>query len=226
MLCGESIHVKQGQTTVRAVTLRCRAWTCDDCAPDRKKQLTALAASGRPGTFITLTSNPNAGISADARARGLVIAWRAVAKRVKARYGYADLAYFCVFETTKKGEPHLHVLARVGWIDQRWLSRQMAELANAPIVDIRKVRSASQAAAYVAKYIGKAPHRFGTCKRYWYTQGWNLSDWRPDKGSSEWSMRWITPYETLGSYAAKLHDMGWATIIEGHILRGVREAPP
>ena len=46
----------------------------------------------------------------------------------------------------------------------------MRRLANSPICDIRKVSGTSQAASYVAKYIGKAPARFGRSRAYWYSR--------------------------------------------------------
>jgi hypothetical protein len=50
----------------------------------------------------------------------------------------------------------------------------MAELIGAPIVDIRRVKSTDAAANYVAKYVGKQPHHFATCKRYWSTRDFCL----------------------------------------------------
>lgn len=82
------------------------------------------------------------------------------------------LPYFAVVERHKSGRPHLHILLRSEYIPQRWLSRQMQRLASSPVCDIRKVNGTKQAAAYVAKYIGKAPARFGHSRAYWYTRNW------------------------------------------------------
>jgi len=38
-----------------------------------------------------------------------------------------------------------------------------------------KSRQCDEAARYVAKYLGKAPHQFGTFKRYWKSAGWVVS---------------------------------------------------
>lgn len=43
---------------------------------------------------------------------------------------------------------------------------------NAPIVDIRRVKGAKEAAAYVSKYVGKEPTVFEGTKRYWRSQDW------------------------------------------------------
>jgi hypothetical protein len=90
-----------------------------------------------------------------------------------------------VFEETKKGEPHLHILARAPFIPQRWLSDQMSELMKAPIVDIRRVKAAAEAARYVAKYVGKGPKPFAKLKRYWSSPGYDLQkDAKPKKDAA------------------------------------------
>lgn len=149
-----------------------------------------LAKSGKPTTFITLTVAPGSGVNPAARARALADAWPKVVKAARKKYGYKSIPYLCVFEATKKGEPHLHILARVKWIDQRWLSNIMRRLIGAPIVDIRQIKSLKQVANYIAKYIGKEPHRFETCKRYWRTQSWELVKYVPDTIEGDWSETW------------------------------------
>lgn len=190
-LCGEACLVNHGISKVRAVTLRCRAWSCEYCAPWRCGRLIGLAKSGKPNSFITLTVNPSSGVDQEARARALVDAWRVVVRRAKRRYGYKSIPYLCVFEATKAGEPHLHILARCQWIDQEWLSNQMKTLIDAPIVDIRRINGARHVAHYVSKYVGKGPGQFGTCKRYWHTRDYPLD--RPEKPPLDrsWNSLWV-----------------------------------
>jgi hypothetical protein len=83
-----------------------------------------------------------------------------------------SLPYFAVVERHKSGRPHLHILFRCDFIPQKWISEQMQRLAGSPICDIRKVHGTKQAAAYVAKYVGKAPAKFGNSRAYWYTRNW------------------------------------------------------
>ena len=211
----------------RAVSLRCRSWGCPLCQPDRQRQLVALAASGQPTVFITLTSNPRTGSSPASRARALASAWPVIVRRARAKYGYSSIPYFCVFEATKNGEPHLHILARVKWIDQRWLSRQMRELTGAPIVDIRVVRSVKQAASYISKYIGKAPHRFKTCKRYWRTKSWDLSKHDKEPMEGDWSNVWELRDQRLTSVVACWEALGCTISHKGSMVVGhLHEAPP
>lgn len=175
MLCSEWALVKSDGRTATVKPLRCRCWTCDECAPVRKRQLMAQAHAGRPDTFLTLTVNPSRGIDPADRARSLAHAWRSLRKKAIRKYKLDGLPFLAVFEKTKHGEPHLHILLRVKWLSQKWLSRQMQQLIDAPIVDIRRVNGSSKIAAYIAKYIGKDPQRFKGTKRYWssrdYDQG-------------------------------------------------------
>lgn len=225
MLCSESVIVNHGIEEAQAVTLKCRSWTCELCQPDRKRDLIALAKGGRPKVFITLTVNPARSADPVARARVLVKAWRLIVKRAKKRHGYKKLPYFCVFEATKAGEPHLHILADVPWLDQKWLSRQMADIAGAPIVDIRKIRSPSHIAHYVAKYIGKAPQKFGTLKRYWYTRGWEVDPYKPEPQPGCWSSAWRIEKTDLATLQAEWEYQGWHCEVKGSRLYGRGDVP-
>lgn len=48
----------------------------------------------------------------------------------------------------------------------------MTELLTSHRQDVRQISSSRQAVFYVTKYLAKAPHRFGKCKRYWTSKGW------------------------------------------------------
>ena len=167
MLCSELTLVNEIPGEARVMPLLCRCWTCDNCRPMRKARLVAECLEGTPNTFITLTANPKTGNSPEHRARLLVRAWREVRRQTIRKYGYKKLPFMAVFEATKNGEPHLHILARSKWIDQKWLSNTMHFLMDSPIVDIRRIKDPNKMANYVAKYVGKDPHHFKGTKRYW-----------------------------------------------------------
>jgi len=167
MLCSELTLVNEVPGVARIMPLLCRCWTCENCRPMRKTRLVSECLAGIPNTFITLTANPRVGKSPEHRARLLVKAWRTVRKLAIKKYGYKSLPFMAVFEATKKGEPHLHILARVRWLDQAWLSHKMNSLTKSPIVDIRRIKDPNKMANYVAKYVGKDPHHFKGTKRYW-----------------------------------------------------------
>lgn len=210
MLCGDWTLVKQIGQKLFAEPLKCRCWHCDHCRPYRVNQLKALARDGFPDTFLTLTVNPQTGDNPDDRARALAQAWRKLRQRAMRRYKYKSLPFLAVFEKTKAGEPHLHILLRVKWLDQKWLSKQMAILIGAPIVDIRRVTGQKGAARYIAKYLGKDPHSFEGCKRYWRSQDW------ADAAEPDDERLYIPPDAiaivrvNLNEYLKSMRASGWA----------------
>jgi len=62
-----------------------------------------------------------------------------------------------VWERTKAGWPHAHVLFRGQPVSKHWLSRAWRDLTRSYIVDIRKVSSLEHAATYLTKYLTKDP---------------------------------------------------------------------
>lgn len=185
------------------------------------------AREGNPSTFITLTVNPIRGESAAERAAELVDAMRTMFKRARRKFTKQKLEYLAVFEETKKGEPHLHILARAPFIPQAWLSEQMAELIQAPIVDIRRVNSARGAAQYVAKYVAKGPKSFGSLKRYWSTPGYAVGCKRKQRAKDEWGSPWRIEQEPLFLLYEKWTSMGFAPEWDGDhtilLFAGVRK---
>ena len=174
MLCRDQSLVNRHHDRLIARPLCCRSWTCDYCRPDRKKTVCREAAAGAPLIFVTLTVNPKWGRDKVHRAQELVKGWRKFVEIAKDCHSYETLPYFVVFEATKKGEPHLHILCRVPWISQRLLSAFMDYWMRAPIVYVTIVRNRRHAAWYVSKYMGKAPGKFGTCKRYWQSRNYQI----------------------------------------------------
>lgn len=173
-LCNEWTLVKDLGQIRYAKPLPCRSWNCESCAEMRRAQLMAQAASGEPVRFLTLTVNPEVGSDPEDRMKMLAWAWRTCVKRLRRRYGPQAIEFLAIVEQTKLGEPHLHILLRSPYIPQAYISECMADLINAPIVDIRLIRNQREVVRYVAKYLTKAPHRFGTSKRYWCSAHYDL----------------------------------------------------
>lgn len=167
MYCQDWTLVKRLHPGVQLIPLYCKCWTCDECRPRRTAQLVREAKAGKPTLFITLTSRNRASQTPEQAAQELVVAWRTIRREYMKEHGKGSLPFLAVFEATKKGWPHLHIVARAKWVEQRWLSKRMRELIGAPVVDVRRVKGLAKVAAYVSKYIGKDPHRFQGTKRYW-----------------------------------------------------------
>lgn len=177
--------------------------------PHRVKGLKKLAADGRPTTFVTLTVNPTHGETPTERARQLSDAMKIMIKRARRKFTKQRIEYLAVFEETKRGEPHLHMLMRAPFVPQRWLSDQMKELIDAPIVDIRHVFSKKHAANYVAKYVGKGPKAFGTLKRYWTSQGYVETVKGHDRVKDEFGSPWYVVHRPLFLMAQDYTDAGF-----------------
>lgn len=205
--------------------LRCNSWNCPICLPRRKRQVVALARSGEGTVFVTLTVNPSWGTSPDDRARSLADSWRIVVRLWKTRHKGLPLPYFCVFEATKNGEPHLHILCRTPWISQKWISTVMARLMDAPIVVVKKVRSQKKIAEYLSKYLGKNPHRFGKCKRYWVTQNWDISGYKKPAAPWHRGKRWDLCDQSIDQVAEGWRQEGLSVEVMKHGIKAKHHGP-
>lgn len=225
MICSEATIVNSQPRGGQAITMRCKRWSCDICRPENSKIVKRRARRGQPTTMLTLTSNPATAGCADERARLLVTGFRELRRLMLRHFGLQRVPFLAVFERTKKGEPHLHILLRCGYVSQRWISDQMGRLTGAPIVDIRQVKGRRKAAAYVAKYIGKSLDHFEGCKRYWSTTNW-LDPWREEWGEApKLPGHWVRHQAHFFVVAAQLESEGWQIDMPSdHYLRF--EAPP
>jgi len=177
----------------------------------------AKAANGQPTRFITLTVNPRRPGTPEDRLRELAHAWRVIILRLRRLHPTEPSQYLAIVEATEAGEPHLHILFRGPYIPQGWLSDAMRELIDAPIVDIRKVKSVAHAVRYVAKYVTKRPAQFGTSKRYWSSQAYAIADpeyVKPEKGcEAAWRlvferMDTLCKAWTMLGYPGRQHENG------------------
>lgn len=159
----------------KAISLFCNRWNCETCRPKRRKQLIAEVFSGQPERWMTLTIDAKRPGGPLEHFDELRKAWNDLQKRIRRRYPAKRFEYVAVVEATKKGEPHLHIAFRGPWIDQKWLSAQMNDLIGSPIVDVQWLHGKKHTLNYICKYIGKAPHQFGTRKRFWFSR-----DYRQD----------------------------------------------
>lgn len=192
MFCGQWSTCKYDGDALRASRLYCRSWNCDECLPRRLRDLRRLAAAGHPTTLITLTVSPKAYATPEQAACRLTEAWRLTRQRAK-REGLADrIEYLAIFEETKRGWPHLHILARCPYLPQRWLSQCMHDYADSPIVDIRRVYNRRHASRYVAKYVSKGPGRFRGTKRYFRSKAYGDDGRTPQPVADASKPGWAT----------------------------------
>jgi len=218
-LCASESLVNRTPEGGRAVSLFCRSWNCETCAPRRKKQLQAIAAHGAPTKFLTLTIRPVIGRTPNEELTLLHSAWRIIAKRWARRVKKKSVPYIAFVEATKAGHPHLHILLRAPYLDTNKISQWMDELANSPIVKISEVKSKGHAASYVAKYAGKAPGKFGTHKRYWASRDYDLGKDETKKKGSGAGQHWERVSLSLIAFGDELVSQGqWGVEIRGDVL--------
>lgn len=219
--CGEHcISTTEGRDRL-AVSLRCRSWLCAECAGQRQRQLVAKACAGHPTRLITLTSRRSGNEIPHSAAQALVRAWRLIRRQIRRDDPSNRVEFLAIFEQTKTGWPHLHILVRSAWIDQAWLSRQMQRLTNSPIVDIRAIHSKRGAAKYVAKYTAKGPGKFGTLKRYWASKAWEVVPYVKRQGSSGWEVQRMS----LTSWMDAWRTFGWTVELVDHMRARARPPP-
>ncbi len=124
------------------------------------------------------------------------------------------LEYLVVIEAHASGWPHLHILCRSIWIGQKWLSEQLNELLGSPVCYIQRVTKRAAVSAYVAKYCGKCVHKFGTTKRYWQTQGYQVVKWeRDEQPRTLWHDCSRVP-DDISKIAHNLEVMHWCVTFE------------
>lgn len=216
MLCSEWALVKTQNSTMTVEPLKCKCWTCEYCSPMRSRQLVRSAFMGRPDTFLTLTVNPKFFAGPDDRARRLARAWRLLRLRIMRRYGWKKLPFLAVFEKTKAGEPHLHILLRSTWISQKFVSDTMLELMGAPIIDIRRIDDQKKLTAYVAKYVGKDPTMYRGTKRYWSSRDYELPDLNIDPDEPVWDPMFNVIKMSVEEYVTKVKANNFVVEELGH----------
>jgi len=215
MFCAEWSIVKTQFRTAVVLPLKCKCWTCDECRPGRTKRLVEEAKSGAPNLFITLTSKRRPELTASQAAVLLAHAWRRLRREYIREHGKGSLAFLAVFEQTKRGWPHIHIVARCKWLDQKWLSRRMLALHDSPVVDVRRVHGLRKVAAYVTKYISKNPHRFEGVKRYWRSLDYLIP--APPEAPDPWeeSNIWEVVQRLWWCLADDLEAAGWKVDTQG-----------
>lgn len=215
MYCSSTTIVKQFVTHVTVNPLKCRCWHCENCVGDRLAQLAALCRKGRPTTFMTFTIRAVDDDNQAERARLIKWAWTNLRRLICRHYKTTKVPFIAIFEETERGEPHLHVLARMGFVDQKWLSKQWERMTGAFIVDIQAVRSQRGVAKYVAKYVSKAPKMWPGTKRYWRSLDWDMEP-APDEADKPPAMVhwWRVNCEHI-IVVTRYIERGWSAMTDG-----------
>lgn len=128
MLCSQVQLRRQDLVATTVKILPCGSWNCETCAPHRRKQLMAIAASGSPTICLTLTHVFTPGSNQQEHYKELHNAWRLLVKRILRQFSkppeqrwvmehkegglYQDLRYLQITRKTKaKKIKKLHYMA-------------------------------------------------------------------------------------------------------------------
>lgn len=91
----------------------------------------------------------------------------------------------------------------------------MDQLIQSPVVHIKRITSKTKVVGYVAKYCGKAPKQFGTCKRYWKSQDYEQRPDRKNKPPLDPGTSFeVLPYR-LSTIISNWITWGYAVEVEG-----------
>jgi hypothetical protein len=82
MLCSKVNLRRQDPLCTTVKILPCGSWKCEVCAPHRRKQLMAIAASGKPNICLTLTHWYEPGCNQEQHYKELHSAWKMLVKRI------------------------------------------------------------------------------------------------------------------------------------------------
>lgn len=187
-----------------ALPLYCRKWQCSDCGQFHKKRLKRRLIAGRPNAFITLTTNPRLFPDPIAAFKNATLAINKLMKVLRRRYPRKRIEYAVIWEETKKGYPHAHLLVRAPYIPQKFLSREWERLSGAKIVDIRVVRTEGEAAAYVAKYLTKDPAVPAGYRRFRLSQQYSAPPPKGQLAANLGIVRWLRSAANLETTLANL----------------------
>lgn len=130
----------------------------------------------------------------------LAARWKRFYMALKRQFPAMRLEYFKVVERQQRGHAHLHVLARGGYIPQRWLVIAAQRAGFGRIADIRAVgpKAAGYVSKYLAKQMGKVPAQLGlTPLPKWHRRASWSKGWAPGFGSQRAS--WVAQH-SLASY--------------------------
>lgn len=140
-----------------AVPIRCRSWDCPHCAATMKRRLLRRLRYSKPNLFSTLTTSTRTAATPDEAFIRANAAISTLIKRWRRRFPNERVEYFLVWERTKAGWPHAHLLLVAPPVSKHWLSATWRELTGSYIVDLQPVSSLTHAAKYLAKYLAKDP---------------------------------------------------------------------
>lgn len=200
-------------TIIMAVT--CKRWGCRYCGEKKARELGMRVQTAKPNKLITLTVNPRAYETPRAAYEDTRRKLSELSKVIRRENG--EFEYLRILEVTKKGWPHYHLVARSGYIKQKWISDVWNSLTGAPIVDIRAIKQLDNVYFYVMKYLCKQKYIPWTNRRVSWSRNFFPPKEKYEKGA--WKLtakRWTADHpeitigsDFLGSVCTKVAADAW-----------------
>lgn len=138
-----------------------------------------MAAAGKPERIITLTTRPRPGLSLGRSVRWLRGRWTALLRWL--RRNYPRIEYMAFLELHKSGWPHLHILTRGCYVEQRILSDRWQKLTGAFKAYIQKVdrtwKGINEATKYCLKTARQVHEACPELPVYTKSKRWLPADW-------------------------------------------------
>ena len=173
-LCSETVFVNANRFEGSVHLLRCKKWGCPSCHEYNRMKVMHAARKGKPNLFMTLTSVEGSASSPDEAAREMKRGLVMLRRRIERRWGVKNIPFIVVFERTKKGWPHMHLLLRAPYMHWKVLRAMWKSISGAHEVDVRFIKKQTQVLFYVTKYIGKELAAFKGCKRWWRSHNYEV----------------------------------------------------
>lgn len=212
-MCGEFGLSQDSDDVVELKAPYCRRYGCDECLPIVRRELQRRIRAGQPNKLFTLTTRFIEGACPIEEAGKQMKAWNALITRIRRHFGNEVVEFLHVKEGTKKGWPHLHVVARMPSLDHTLLRRWWQDLTGSFQIDIRAVTSIKGVAKYLAKYLTKDLTKFGTYRVWSCSRGWDLDRKPKEKtGHRAAGERWQRIPEGMTGHRAMLRRAGYFEI--------------
>jgi hypothetical protein len=144
-----------------------------------RNRLVSLVEQAPPDRMLTLTVDTKAYRDPLAAARRMGHALPALIRKMRAWLKGGALEYLAVWERTRAGWPHLHVLIRGPFLPQRLVSDWWNELTRSPVVYFTLLNGSRAGARYVTKYLTKDPDPFGSGRALRTSRGFLVEPMRP-----------------------------------------------
>lgn len=160
---GSIILVDPKTCEAKTIPIFCKSWICPHCSKLKQRRLEQRIRSAHPNKFITLTVEQTPGLTRHDAETTIREHWSKFIAAV--RKFKPEFEYLKVIEWTKKGWPHVHVVARSDYLPQSLLATLWRKHVLPGFVDIRKIHDGSAMPREITKYVTKTARHYARRKQ-------------------------------------------------------------